>query len=105
MNDIYPTVATVTSIYTNIITVVADDTVADTVEDTVSDTVSDSICINIADSECIDIIYDDNTDSTISTTVNYHNYGNKYKIYCACIIFTALTSLFIVVGTIVLISI
>lgn len=90
MNDIYPTVATVSSLYTNIITVVADDTVSDTV------------CISIADSECIDIIYDDNTDSITSTDVIYHNYGNKYKYYYACIIFTALIALFIVVGTFVL---
>lgn len=95
MNNIYPTVATVTNVYTDIITAVV--------------VVEDSVCVEGAtrldeDDTCI-IIIDDNIDSIVLTNVvSDRTYGNLYICKC-CIIITALFGLFIVVGTFVLIYI
>lgn len=101
MNNIYPTVATVTNVYTDIITaVVVEDSVC--VEDDATRSEWES---NIPKIDTCIIIIDDNTDSIVLTNVvSDRTYGNLYICKC-CIIITALFGLFIVVGTFVLIYI
>lgn len=99
MNNIYPTIATiatVSNVYTDIVTAVVADTDIDDTTETETVAVADSVCINI---------YDNTTDSILLTNDVVSGIHGNYKCCYFCIIVASIIGLFIVVGTFVLISI
>jgi len=67
MNHIYPTIATVTNVYTDIITTITD--------------VSDTSDVAVADSVCINIINDNTEPIILTNVVSDQNNGNE-NVYC-----------------------
>lgn len=103
MNNIYPTIATiatVSNVYTDIVTAV----VADTDIDDTTETETETVTVAVADSVCINI-YDNTTDSILLTNDVVSGIHGNYKCCYFCIIVASIIGLFIVVGTFVLISI